>query len=288
MPVTYPGTNPLTISTTPGAGAPGVVVNHGSNGVYALPLVVQGGDTRNAANYDAAPEADRDSIVWLGWRAVDWINGGDYHTLFTAQVTLGNIITFASGGGLALSGTSTFLAGTGTTVAFGGAVTFGAAATVIYTAGGTLTINSNPTIAGNTTVQGSTTYSGNGAYRVNRKTSVSAGTTGFAAEQYDTVWCYNSSASPYTIVLTDPNAVPLPEGIRCRFVCPAHAGVQTPNNSSGAVQIQESGGTNLGGTNGAIGSVVGSGPGAVQWVDIETVNVGGTIKWDVVMGGKNV
>lgn len=90
--IAYPGINPLTVSTTPGAGANGVVVNAGSYGRNVVPVVVEDGDIRSAANHAAADQADRDAIVWLSWRAIDICNGGVY--TFTADIATSNNWTF--------------------------------------------------------------------------------------------------------------------------------------------------------------------------------------------------
>jgi hypothetical protein len=90
---TYLGIDPITFGQF---AAPGVVVNPqpAGSGAYALPLVVDGGDKRSAANLMAGIEANRDCINWLTWRTVDWISGGDYRSLFKAQVSLSNVFIF--------------------------------------------------------------------------------------------------------------------------------------------------------------------------------------------------
>src|ERR1700748_3889509 len=94
-PIVYPGTNPPTVSTTPGAGAPGVIVNSGSStGLFTNPLVVQGNNDVTADNVATADQAEQDSINWLAWRTIDWIFGGIY--TWVATVQLANFFTFVN------------------------------------------------------------------------------------------------------------------------------------------------------------------------------------------------
>jgi hypothetical protein len=86
----FPGTNPLTINSV-GTGSPGVVVNTGAHGVFTVPQVVDGGDSRSAANFGVGHESLMDSVVWIGWRVPDWITGGDYRSLFQGTVQVANI-----------------------------------------------------------------------------------------------------------------------------------------------------------------------------------------------------
>ena len=155
-PLAYPGTNAPTISTTAGAGAPGVVVNLGARGVYSIPLIVTGNNDVTADNVAAAAQANRDAIVWLTYRALDWVNGGNY-SAYTAGMTLGNAITFTGAttfdapvqvagpygiewltGSNAIIDSGAFLTSSGTNH-FNGATTFGAAAGVSFTSGSLIT-----------------------------------------------------------------------------------------------------------------------------------------------------
>ncbi len=89
----YPGIAQLVVATS--GAAPGIIVTSGSgdaHGWWPTPLIVQGNDARNAANLNAAVESLTDRSNWIGWRAIDWIAGGDYRSLFGGQVMIANSV----------------------------------------------------------------------------------------------------------------------------------------------------------------------------------------------------
>jgi hypothetical protein len=113
----YPGINGSTIviSTTPGASgsSSGVVTvdNSGPYGTFPKNILSFAGDPRSSGNLNAGPQANKDALVWLTYRALDIVNGGSYD--WTSTVTLSNSFNF--NGGLIAFGK----AGTTTTVEFG-------------------------------------------------------------------------------------------------------------------------------------------------------------------------
>lgn len=106
----YPGTNggAIVYSSTPGAGgiSGGVltIVQDASHGLFSVPQVVTGNDQVTTGNVAPAPQANRDAVVWIGWRTPDWINGGDYHTAFTGTVKMGGILVYEGGSAAILVG----------------------------------------------------------------------------------------------------------------------------------------------------------------------------------------
>ncbi len=92
----FPGAAPLAVSATTGAGAPGVLVFTGPtdpHGLWPTPSEATGTDPRWASYLMQMGEGLTHRTNWLGWRAIDWINGGIY--TWTAGVTMGNAMTWA-------------------------------------------------------------------------------------------------------------------------------------------------------------------------------------------------
>jgi hypothetical protein len=90
----FPGVAPLTVNTI-GTGSPGVLVTSGAadpHGSWPTPIEATGNDSRTAANLMAAVESLTDRTNWNAWRTIDVIAGGDYRSLFQAQVFLANIL----------------------------------------------------------------------------------------------------------------------------------------------------------------------------------------------------
>lgn len=205
--VPYPGTDAPTYGAT---GAPGVIVDPppAGGGVFPIPAIVSGNNDVTADDVAAADQANRDAIVWLTHRTIDWVSGGDYRTL-SAQLLINNPINFY---GTMIFEAALVVAGTGTlTILSGGISTFG----------------------------GPVKFTGASAWQARRKSSATGALAAFAAEETDTLWCYSAS-SDYIIKLTDPNIAPLPEGIRCRFVTPSSSTIQVQNSHTVTVEDHNS------------------------------------------------
>ena len=101
----YPGQNPVTgavtIHLTPGYG------------LWPTPDTVTDGDERDAQHLNAAVQAATDRTNWLGWRAVDWIYGGDYSALYRGSVLLGGRLTIDRSWSSDAATTAYFTSGTG-------------------------------------------------------------------------------------------------------------------------------------------------------------------------------
>lgn len=86
----YPGVAPLTVNTS-GIGGPGIIVSGGGtdpHGSWPTPVEVTGNDNRTSGNTMSMGEGLTDRDNWLGWRVPDYINGGDYRSLFVSQVQM--------------------------------------------------------------------------------------------------------------------------------------------------------------------------------------------------------
>src|SRR6185295_20199134 len=83
---TFPGIDRCTFFETP------LFPITASTGVWALPLEAQGGDKRSAANLMAGIEANRNAINFLGWRTVNWPDGGVY--TWTNPIALANAMSW--------------------------------------------------------------------------------------------------------------------------------------------------------------------------------------------------
>lgn len=137
----YPGMNGDTfvISTTPGAGGVSgggvlTVVNDGAgHGTFPKNILTFAGDALQSGNLNSGPEGNKDAITWCTWRTIDWINGGDYTSLFAGTVQLGNTLIIRAGGNLTIGGVggATFDIGDGTH-----------AGNMFVTSTGTITLNS--------------------------------------------------------------------------------------------------------------------------------------------------
>lgn len=282
----YPGIDPVTISTTPGAGAGGVVVNDSTHGRVAVPPIVNGNNDVTAGNIVAAVQALQNTINWILRRVPDLINGGIY--TYVAVVTLLNQFFF--NGGVSISNPGFFrlrstmnksFVGNGSTLYIGDPDDRdGDGALVVHTRS-PVTFEDGTHLA----MGGSTTYTGYG-WRANRKAVVLDVATGFPGEAWDTVWCYNTSGTGYAIDLSNPNTAgpggtPLTEGIRVTFVVPGKTGSwsgtlpQAVNTAGSVVDIRDHSSTllvELGYT-----ATV-----KVKSVTLETVAPSGAVVWDVV------
>lgn len=85
----YPGVDPITTGVASG---PGVVLFPFPTGFGSYTVAadcITGADLRNAQNFSAGIQGNRDAIAWMTWRLPDWVSGGDY-TSYTAEMTFGN------------------------------------------------------------------------------------------------------------------------------------------------------------------------------------------------------
>lgn len=235
-PVAFPGLGPLTINTV-GSGSPGVVVNDtpgGTHGFVSYPLTVTGNNDVTSGNVAIADQAEQNTLNWLLWRAPDWITGGDYSSLFTGSVTIGNLLII-KGGGLLFENTSllTIQSGCALTAQSGSFVTLAGTNTIT----GPTTISGALTMSGAETVTGSTTYSGNTAWRADRVDTVNPSVTIADATQFDVIYCTNCSFTVSSSTFSNPVTLAnpangTPVGIRVRVCVPGNDIVTTTSNAT--------------------------------------------------------
>jgi hypothetical protein len=187
----YPGTNGSTIviSTTPGAagisGGVLTVVLDNNHGIYPKNILSFAGDVRNDTDLNAGPQGNKDAIVWLAYRTLDWIYGGDYRGAFTGFVLTSCAVVFdhstmpdthggvfAKGGALGGPG-GHFFAGSNDTVDADGVDSIGSRAGYgVYGIGGSI----GGGVRGDGGATGGDGVTGNGTGNGNGVTAVGVGT----------------------------------------------------------------------------------------------------------------